>query len=475
MAEKNAPPLQSRWRLDAIAVTLLAVGGLLTVALASSRALTGEPNVFGSWGERAAGLLVEPLGWGAVALLAGWFAVAGVLVVNRRVGRVALRLAGWGVLTVVAAVGVDWFGAGLPSPAVAGRGGSVGAYLRFGLEDATQPEVAFVLFALALVGGLWLAADKLVIRCARHRRGPARAVAGRGVGERPLCRRDGEGARLGRSGGEVARPRDLRRLRLRESSAARKAVAAPPAPVPTPVLKPVKAPKVAKVVAPVSVSVDTPPPVGSPLDREAASGTEEVKVEDIPIHVHAGPKLAPMLRAAPPADEQLSNVDYELPPLSLLNDAEPFPVDDHEQKLREVAVLLEKTFLDFGLNVKVVGIHTGPVITQYEIALETGLRLNKVTTLADDLALNLQGAERAHRRAAAGPQHGRHRGAERDPPDGAAQGTRRRARGHAEGVEVQAAAVPRQGRRGPAAGIRPGRRCRTCSSPAAPAPASRCA
>src|SRR4029079_19730097 len=67
-----------------------------------------------------------------------------------------------------------------------------------------------------------------------------------------------------------------------------------------------------------------------------------------------------------------------------------FPVDDHEQKLRDVAVLLEKTFQDFGLNVKVVGIHTGPVITQSEIVLETGMRLNKVTSLADDLALNLR-------------------------------------------------------------------------------------
>src|SRR6266576_2672994 len=45
---------------------------------------------------------------------------------------------------------------------------------------------------------------------------------------------------------------------------------------------------------------------------------------------------------------------------------------------------------DFGLNVKVVGINTGPVITQYEVALETGLRVNKVTNLADDLALNLR-------------------------------------------------------------------------------------
>ena len=48
------------------------------------------------------------------------------------------------------------------------------------------------------------------------------------------------------------------------------------------------------------------------------------------------------------------------------------PVEDHEQQLRDTAALLEKTFADFNLSIKVVGIHTGPVITQYEIALETG-------------------------------------------------------------------------------------------------------
>src|SRR5206468_11293341 len=49
-----------------------------------------------------------------------------------------------------------------------------------------------------------------------------------------------------------------------------------------------------------------------------------------------------------------------------------------------------KTFHDFDLNIRVVGINTGPVITQYEVALQTGLRVHKVTRLADDLALNLK-------------------------------------------------------------------------------------
>lgn len=72
--------------------------------------------------------------------------------------------------------------------------------------------------------------------------------------------------------------------------------------------------------------------------------------------------------------------------MSLLEDPKPLAVNTQEQDLRDRAVLLEKTFLDFGLNIKVVGINTGPVITQFELALETGLRVNKVTRLNDDIS-----------------------------------------------------------------------------------------
>src|SRR5262249_23183347 len=136
--------------------------------------------------------------------------------------------------------------------------------------------------------------------------------------------------------------------------------------------KPAKAPKAEASVATVPVPISVAPPTKSLFsldesdteDEDAKPALPDVKPENIPIHVHAGPRLAPVLRAVPSHDDQPSNVDYELPPLTLLNDPEPFPVADHEQKLREVAQLLEKAFLDYGVNVKVVGIHTGPVITQ---------------------------------------------------------------------------------------------------------------
>ena len=82
--------------------------------------------------------------------------------------------------------------------------------------------------------------------------------------------------------------------------------------------------------------------------------------------------------------------DYELPSIDLLLPAEQLQLETQEQEVRERAKVLEKTFADFGFKVKVVEIETGPVISQYEIELEAGLRLAKIANLADDLAIALR-------------------------------------------------------------------------------------
>lgn len=125
--------------------------------------------------------------------------------------------------------------------------------------------------------------------------------------------------------------------------------------------------------APKPVQVENPDPDGS-----------------IPIH-HHGIQIGRTEKGS--AEEVFSSnrfEQYKLPPLNLLIDPRPFSHKEHEQLLRERAVLLEKTCADFGLKVQVVGINSGPVITQYEIALETGVRVHKITRLSDDLALNLK-------------------------------------------------------------------------------------
>jgi S-DNA-T family DNA segregation ATPase FtsK/SpoIIIE len=88
--------------------------------------------------------------------------------------------------------------------------------------------------------------------------------------------------------------------------------------------------------------------------------------------------------ASRPAD------DYELPSLDLLLPSEPVSFELQEQDVLRKAKILEKTFADFGFHIRVVEIQTGPVIAQFEVELEAGLRLSKITGLADDLAIALR-------------------------------------------------------------------------------------
>ena len=95
--------------------------------------------------------------------------------------------------------------------------------------------------------------------------------------------------------------------------------------------------------------------------------------------------VAPKL-TAPPAER----LPYQFPGHEMLEDAEAFPYDLLAAKAQIAAATLERTFQEFGLNIKVVEIDTGPVITQFELELEKGLRLSKVVSLADDLAVALR-------------------------------------------------------------------------------------
>ena len=82
--------------------------------------------------------------------------------------------------------------------------------------------------------------------------------------------------------------------------------------------------------------------------------------------------------------------DYELPSLDLLLEGDDVPFEDQKRDALKKARILENTCKEFGYNVNVVEVETGPVISQYEIQLEAGLRLQKVTALADDLAIALR-------------------------------------------------------------------------------------
>ena len=82
--------------------------------------------------------------------------------------------------------------------------------------------------------------------------------------------------------------------------------------------------------------------------------------------------------------------DYELPSMDMLLEGDSIPFEDQKRDALKKARILENTCKEFGYTVNVVEVETGPVISQYEIQLEAGLRLQKITALADDLAIALR-------------------------------------------------------------------------------------
>ena len=89
-------------------------------------------------------------------------------------------------------------------------------------------------------------------------------------------------------------------------------------------------------------------------------------------------------------DEEYEEYEYELPSSELLEPSEEFDEELYNDTAAERARLLEKVLLNFKIKAKVVDIQKGPVITQYELRLEPGTRINKVQQLQDDLGMELK-------------------------------------------------------------------------------------
>jgi len=79
----------------------------------------------------------------------------------------------------------------------------------------------------------------------------------------------------------------------------------------------------------------------------------------------------------------------ELPPLSLLDPPDKAVKGMSEDSLQAISQLLEMKLADFGIEVEVVGVNPGPVITRFELDLAPGIKVSKITNLAKDLARSL--------------------------------------------------------------------------------------
>jgi len=95
------------------------------------------------------------------------------------------------------------------------------------------------------------------------------------------------------------------------------------------------------------------------------------------------------LPAGPPARRPAEGLSDELPPIDLLDPtvAEPASM---ESEIEHMGQVLMETLQTFRVDGKIVGRTTGPVVTQYEVAPAPGVKVNRIASLADDLALAMK-------------------------------------------------------------------------------------
>ncbi|MEN1681052.1 MAG: DNA translocase FtsK [Planctomycetota bacterium] len=407
-------------KLDLVAIALAAVTLLVGVSIATydpadpPGSTVWPPraevaNACGPGGAWLAHSLLEMLGVGAWYAVLSLAVLTGLLLARKAVDQPVTRTAGWamsvvGLTTLAAMLMPSW----TPGPVV-GAGGYVGAMGRAWLEASFATAGGYVFAVSVLLAGLLLATDYFLFTAATAATvasGAGLAQAGR-IGKRLTGRRtdispdvfgdsivaeqedeaewdesDGEEYEVEEEGDEYeyegdgeeevgegqGEDEETAPAKLTTAAAVAAAAGGIGSKIAAALIKP-KEPGKTQETQPAAET----PPEPKLLKEKPKSERDEI--------------IDQLERAD---QEHEIDDDYETPPIDLLLPAEDVAYDEHEKEVQRKAKVLEKTFRDFGFNVSVVEVETGPVIAQYEVELEAGLRLSKITGLADDLAIALR-------------------------------------------------------------------------------------
>ena len=151
-------------------------------------------------------------------------------------------------------------------------------------------------------------------------------------------------------------------------------------------------PQATKPIGGIDIPVDEPVFIPDPEQMETITSTapvpeppklkkEKVTAEDAEI------SAAEVAQEIADAEAQEKPV-YCFPPIDLLN----IPTgssSDGMTEMRDNSRRLNEALASFKIEAHIINVTRGPSVTRYEVELERGVRLNKLTTVADDLALNL--------------------------------------------------------------------------------------
>lgn len=89
------------------------------------------------------------------------------------------------------------------------------------------------------------------------------------------------------------------------------------------------------------------------------------------------------------AEQMQDPASYCFPPVSMLKESPKVDPSKETEELQTNGSILVDTLSSFGVQVKILDICRGPSVTRYEIQPAAGVKISKITNLADDLALNL--------------------------------------------------------------------------------------
>lgn len=121
---------------------------------------------------------------------------------------------------------------------------------------------------------------------------------------------------------------------------------------------------------------------------KAAKNEAEAEKRDIPPEKAAEP-TKPAEFSVPEKDAEPKTEGYSYPPLSLLNKSKATDTAALSAELDHTAEHLVETLKSFGVETRIVDISRGPTVTRYELQPCAGVKISKITNLADDIALNL--------------------------------------------------------------------------------------
>ena len=124
-------------------------------------------------------------------------------------------------------------------------------------------------------------------------------------------------------------------------------------------------------------------------DKEEVTGTNEVVISSID-ELKNNEKEVPKeeVSIVKPV-ESGDNKNYKYPPITLLNKPAKGNNKDNQDAIKHNVPILIQVLKDFGIEGKVVAAHVGPAVTQYELEIKAGTKVNKILSLNREIALAL--------------------------------------------------------------------------------------